>query len=177
MLRRNGGEKLNDTYLRLGIVYCVCSFSSYVLRETYKSKAVELVGIFRRAIYGCLPKKHELWIVDRSAKDRGAFQFCYPWSHSTLKDDALFELANSMWEPINTERGLPALTINWSENYRGSSFWCHKLVASRIGTLIMPIENEQAFGPNLNGGPGPSPKYNRKPFRPYYSQTYLCGLG
>lgn len=109
--------KLDDAYLRLGDSYFV-SRKYWPAMETYnkaiarKSPDSDYAAYQKALCYG---------FVDRSAtKIEELSNFVSSYPNSTLKDDALFELANSYVRANNTERGLQ-LYDQLIQNYRGSS--------------------------------------------------------
>ena len=110
-------EKLNDAYLRLGDSYFVSS-KYWPAIETYnKAIARNAPG----SDYAAYQKALSYGFVDRSAtKIEELSNFVSRYPSSTLKDDALFELANSYVRANNTERGLQ-LYDQLIGDYRGST--------------------------------------------------------
>ncbi len=111
-------EKLNDAYLRLGDSYFVTS-KYWPAIETY-NKSLALTGpekdyaVFQKALsYGFVGKT--------DSKIESLEQFVSKYPRSTLKDDALFELGNTLISIGQQNRGLQAYDQLIS-GYRGSSF-------------------------------------------------------
>lgn len=115
--RGANAEKLNDAYLRLGDSYFVSS-KYWPAIETY-NKAIER-NIPERD-YASYQKALSYGFLDRNAtkiEELSGFVSKYP--NSALKDDALFELANTYVRSNNTERGLQ-LYDQLMADYPGSS--------------------------------------------------------
>lgn len=109
--------KLNDAYLRLGDSYFVTS-KYWPALETY-NKALALPGSEKD--YAAFQKALSYGFVGRNkAKVEGLQSFVTTYPRSTLKDDALFELANTQIAEGNESRGLQTYDQLITE-YRGSS--------------------------------------------------------
>ncbi|WP_026808410.1 tetratricopeptide repeat protein [Arenibacter latericius] len=110
-------EKLNDAYLRLGDSYFVSS-KYWPAIETYNKAIARNIP---EQDYAAYQKALSYGFIDRSAtKIEELSNFISNYPKSTLKDDALFELANSYVRSNNTEKGLQ-LYDQMIREYRGSS--------------------------------------------------------
>ncbi|MCM4169608.1 Cell division coordinator CpoB [Arenibacter antarcticus] len=110
-------EKLNDAYLRLGDSYFVSS-KYWPAIETYNKAIARNIP---ERDYAAYQKALSYGFVDRSAtKIEELTNFVSKYPNSTLKDDALFELANSYIRANNIEKGLQ-LYDQLIREYRGSS--------------------------------------------------------
>jgi TolA-binding protein len=110
-------HKLNDGYLRLGDSYFVTS-KYWPAIETY-NKSLALSGPEKD--YAAFQKALSYGFVGKSAtKIEELDSFISKYPKSTLKDDALFELANSLITGGQENRGLQAYEKLVTE-YRGSS--------------------------------------------------------
>ena len=112
-----GNEKLNDAYLRLGDSYFVTS-KYWPAIETY-NKALALSGPEKD--YAAFQKALSYGFVGRTnSKIEELESFVSTYPQSTLKDDALFELGNTLISGGQENRGLQTYDKLIS-GYRGSS--------------------------------------------------------
>lgn len=96
-------EKLNDAYLRLGDSYFVSS-KYWPAIETYNKAIARNIP---ERDYAAYQKALSYGFIDRNAtkiEELSGFMSKYP--NSKLKDEALFELANTYVRSNNTEKGL-----------------------------------------------------------------------
>ncbi|GGW36852.1 tetratricopeptide repeat protein [Arenibacter certesii] len=110
-------EKLNDAYLRLGDSYFVSS-KYWPAIETYNKAIARNIP---EQDYAAYQKALSYGFVDRNAtKIEELTNFVSKYPKSTLKDDVLFELANSYVRSNNTDKGLQ-LYDQMIREYSGSS--------------------------------------------------------
>ena len=110
-------EKLNDSYLRLGDSYFVTS-KYWPAIETY-NKSLALPGAEKD--YAAFQKALSYGFVGKTdSKIEGLESFVGTYPKSTLKDDALFELGNTLIGGGQENRGLQTYDKLIS-GYRGSS--------------------------------------------------------
>ncbi|MAU72051.1 MAG: hypothetical protein CML04_08135 [Pseudozobellia sp.] len=113
----NDTQKLYDGYLRLGDSYFVTS-KYWPAIETY-NKALALTGPEKD--YAAYQKAISYGFVDRrDSKIEELRSFVSKYSRSTLKDDALFELANTLVSAGQEQQGLQTYDRMINE-FKGSS--------------------------------------------------------
>lgn len=137
----NDTQKLYDGYLRLGDSYFVTS-KYWPAIETY-NQALALTGpekdyaAFQKAIsYGFVDRR------DTKIEELRTFVSAYP--KSTLKDDAFFELANTLISAGQEQQGLQTYDRLISE-YRGSSLVPQAMMRQGL-VHYNANRNEQALG-------------------------------